>query len=215
MQNFKSILLIFLYLLSSPTLAYEAKEGNVTANLGPFIYKTNFKGSDSGLQSPQMGGLGLLVNGDINDKGALEIAMFYMNKIFFREQSGGYQVEETNLIHITMGYRRYLSSALSASLALYSSYSFGDPRIVHSDFTGGELIDTSARDITEYGFDSAIQYEIWAEDRYAAVADLRYAYSLTNKFSERSDHYGIFLALRYFVQDKEDVKRPKNPRPKK
>ena len=203
MQNLKIIFLIFLCTLSVSTLAYVPKEGNVTAHLGPYIYKTNFKTTDSGVSSPYLTGIGLLVNGDLNEKGALEIGIFHMNKIFFREQSGGYMAERTQLIHITMGYRRFLSELFSVSLALFSSYSLGEPSIVHNDFAPGQEIDTSARDITEYGFDSAIQYELWAQDAFAAVVDVRYSYSVTSKFSERSDHFGYFLSLRYFVQDKE------------
>ena len=101
-----------------PTFAYTPKEGNVTANLGPFIYKTNFKGSNLGATSPRLGGIGLLVNGDVNENGALEIGMFHMNKIFFREENGLFVAEETDLVHITMGYRRFLTSYLSTSLAL-------------------------------------------------------------------------------------------------
>ncbi len=207
MQNLKCVFLVFLCSLTELAFAYSPKEGNVTANLGPFIYQTHFKGSIKGASSPKHGGIGFLVNGDVNDKGALEIAMFHMNKIFFREENGLFVAEETDLVHITMGYRRYLSNTLSASLALYSSYTLGDPRLVHSDFSPGQEIDTSARDVTEYGLDLAIQYEIWQQDRYSVVFDARYAYSVTNKFNESGDHYGTFLSLRYFVQEKEDSKR--------
>lgn len=203
MQNFKWIFPIFFYCLSQTASGYTPKEGNVTASIGPFIYKTNFKGSDSGIQSPILSGTGILVNGDINEKGALEIGMFHMNKYFFREKDGKYIAENTDLIHITMGYRRFLSSLFSASLALYSSYSLGDPHIRHNEFPPDLDVDTSARDITEYGFDIALQYELWSYDRFAIITDIRYAYSVTPKKDERSDHYGTFLTLRYFVQDKE------------
>lgn len=204
MQNFKYIFSIFLCSFTISSYAYTPKEGNVTANLGTFLYKTNFKGSVLGAKAPTRAGVGLLVNGDINEKGALEIGMFHMNKIFFREENGMFAAEETDLIHITLGYRRFLSRLFSVSLALYSSYTLNDPRLVHSDFPTGQAIDTSARDVTEYGFDMALQYELWAQDRFSAVLDLRYAYSVTNKFNETSDHYGAFLMLRYFVQDKEN-----------
>lgn len=212
MQNLKCIFLVFLCTYTVKSHGYAPKEGNVTANLGPFVYQTRFKGSELGATARKQGGIGLLLNGDVNDKGALEIAMFHMNKIFFREEKGLFVAEETDLIHITMGYRRYLSSLISASLALFSSYSLGDPRLIHSDFPAGQEIDTSARDATEYGLDLALQYEIWAQDRYAAVVDARYAYSVTNKFNESGDHYGIFLTIRYFVQAKEDTKKDETKR---
>jgi hypothetical protein len=202
MQNLKWIIFIFFYSFFQASWGYTPKEGNVTANIGPFIYKTNFKGSNSGIKSPVLSGTGLLVNGDINDKGALEIGIFYMDKYFFREKDGLYMAENTNLFHITMGYRRFLSPLLSMSFSLYSSYSLGYPYIAHNEFASDLDVDTSARDTTEYGFDTAIQYEVWAQDRWALVADIRYALSVTNKTNERADHYGTFISLRYFVQDK-------------
>lgn len=203
MQNLKLVFLLFFCCFSQVSYSYTPKEGNITANLGTFIHKTNFKGSITGASSNTRGGLGLLVNGDINEKGALEIGMFHMNKIFFREENGQFVAEETDLVHITMGYRRYFGSLLSASLAIYSSYSLGDPRLVHADFPEGAEIDTSAKDITEYGLDIALQYELWQQDQFSTVVDLRYAHSVTNKFNETSDHYGAFLALRYLAQEKE------------
>lgn len=208
MQNLKWIISIFFYGFVQFSWGYTPKEGNVTANLGPFIYKTNFKGSNTGIQSQVLTGTGLLVNGDINEKGALEIGLFHMDKYFFREKDGLYMAENTDLIHITMGYRRFLGSLVSVSLALYSSYSLGDPHIAHNEFAPNGDIDTSARDVTEYGFDMAVQYELWSQDRLGIVADLRYALSVTNKANERSDHFGTFISLRYFVQDKDGPERP-------
>lgn len=214
MQNLKWFFLLFLYGFTDLSIAYTPKEGNVTANLGPFIYKTNFHGSDSGIQSPIHTGTALLVNGDINENGALEIGMFYMDKFFFREKEGKYLAENTNLIHITMGYRRFLTSKLSTSLSLFSSYSIGDPHIYRSEFPAGQDVDTSARDITEYGLDLAVQLEVWEMERFSVVSDLRYAHSVTNKRDERGDHYGAFVSLRYFVQDKEGTYK-KEPNTKK
>ncbi len=210
MQNFKWIFPIFFLGLTQLSWGYTPKEGNVNASIGPLIYKTNFRGSDSGIQSPTLTGTGLLVNGDINEKGALEIGMFHMNKYFFREKDGKYIAEKTQLIHITMGYRRFLSSLFSASMTLFSSYSLGDPYKVHNEFPPDVDVDTSARDVTEYGFDFSVQYEMWSHDRFAAVTDLRYSYSLTPKSHERSDHYGAFITLRYFVQDKEGSEKAKD-----
>lgn len=213
MQNLKWVFFIFFYGFTEPALAYTPKEGNVTINLGPFIYRTNFRGSDSGIQSPIKTGTALLINGDINEKGALEIGMFYMNKYFFREKDSKYLAENTDLIHITMGYRRFLTSYLSTSLSLFSSYSIGDPTIFQSEFRPEDDVDTSARDITEYGFDLAIQCELWEQERFAVVSDIRYSYSVTDKLNERSDHYGAFVSLRYFAQDKQGTykQEEKNP----
>jgi hypothetical protein len=216
MQNFKWVFIIFFYGFTQTVWGYTPKEGNITASLGPFIYKTNFRGSNTGIQSPIKTGTGLMVNGDINERGALEIGMFHMDKYFFREKESLYRAENTDLIHITMGYRRYLSSLFSVSLALYSSYSLGDYHSVHNEFPPEIDVDTSARDITEYGLDTAIQFEFWHQDRFSGVLDVRYAYSVTNKSDERSDHYGALIFLRYLVQDKagEIVDKEKKEPPK-
>lgn len=202
MKNFKFIFFGIFLTLSGPCLAYTPSAGNVSAILGPFVYKTNFRGSESGVTSPQLGGFGLMAVGDVDDKGSLEIAMFDMHKLYIRQQSGLFISEEKEVIHITMGYRWWLNSYFSTSLTFYSSYSLGDPKIIHSDFPIGAEIDTSARDTTEYGFDFALQSELWSQGKYAVVADARYSLSVTNKKNENSDHYGIFLGVRYEVQEK-------------
>ncbi len=184
------------------TFAYSPKEGNVTATLGPYFYRTNFAGSASGAKSSMFGDLGFIANGDINEKGSLEVAIFHMQKLFIREQSGSYLGEETELIHITMGYRRWLNSYFSASMAFFSSYAIGDPRVVHNDFPAGSEIDTSAHDITEYGFDFSLQAEVWRNEIYSVIVDTRYSKSVTPKANESADHYGAFIGLKYLVQEK-------------
>ncbi len=202
MKQFNYFFYLLFLTLCGPALAYNPSSGNVSAVLGPYMYKTNFSSSESGAISPILGGYGLMAVGDVNDKGSLEIAMFDMHKLYIRNQDGLFISEEKEVIHITMGYRWWLSSYLSTSLTFYSSYSLGLPKIVHSDFPAGAAIDTSARDTTEYGFDLALQDEIWSEGHYAVVADLRYSLSVTSKKDEKSDHYGLFLGIRYLVQGK-------------
>ncbi len=198
-----NFLIFFVFLtLSSRVFAYTPESGNVTATLGPFAYKTDFRGSDTGVTSPYLGGLGLLVTGDVNSKGSLEIAMFDLHKIYIRQQAGQFISEAKEIVHITMGYRWWLNPYLSTSLTFFSSYSLGDPVIVHSDFPVGGEIDTSARNTTLYGFDFAVQSELWSQDKFAVIADARYSLSITKKPNENSDHYGIFLGLRYLIQEK-------------
>ncbi len=202
MKNIKFMFYFIFLTLSSPTFAYSPSSGSVNAIFGPYAYKTNFGGSDSGVTSPYRGGYGLMAVGDVSDWGSLEIAMFDMHKLYVRQQSGLFVAEEKEVVHITMGYRWWLNHYLSTSLTFYSSYSLGDPRIIHSDFPIGAEIDTSARDTTEYGFDIALQSELWSYEKYAVVADARYSISVTNKENEKSDHYGLFVGVRYLVQQK-------------
>ena len=196
------IIFYFLIFITLQGQAYTPQEGNVTATLGPIFYKTNFAGSVSGASSPQLTGIGLIALGDINNVGSLEIAMFDLKKIYFREENGKYIAEEKEIIHITMGYRYWINPYFSTSLSFYSSYSFGDPRIIHNDFPVGTQIDTSAQDTTEYGFDGAVQGDIWSDEKWALIAELRYSLSVTGKKNENSDHYGAMVAARYLIQEK-------------
>lgn len=207
MQSFickiAAIFFIFCLIISSSSVfAYVPSEGNVAASFGPLVYRTNFAGSGSEVKSPVMSDFGFVVDGDVNDRGSLEIAMFHMNKLYFRDLGGSFVTEQAELMQIEMGYRRWLNTQISTGVTFFSTYSIGDPKTIHNDFAPANVLDTSARDITEYGLDLSIQAEIWAKEKAAVTLDARYAASVTNRPNERGDHYGIFLAYRYLVQEK-------------
>lgn len=213
MQNFKcSFLLSFnclfvtLVFVTFEVAAYAPKEGNVNALFGPYIYKTHFKSTDTAVNSPVLANLGVIINGDISHRGALEIAIFHLNKNYYREQVSQYIAEQTELLHITMGYRRWLNPHFSISAAFFSAYSMGEVKVLHNDFPIDKTIDTSARDTTEYGFDLSAQAELWQKDRLSLILDTRYSLSATAKPNEKSDHYGFMLGLKYFIQSKQVAK---------
>lgn len=146
--------------------------------------------------------VGVIANGDINNRGALEVAIFHMDKLFF-VQKGPYLIaEEAQLIHITMGYRYWLSSYFSAALGFYSSYTLGTRVTKYNDFPQDQIPDTSAKDVTEYGMDFSLMSEVWAQKKWAVILEGRYSLSLTSKNKEKADHYGALLALRYLIQEK-------------
>lgn len=209
MQSLIKILLVSYFLHSANSFAYVPKEGNVSAILGPIISKTNFNGTDSQMRSPNSLGVGLFTQGDISDHGSLEIGLIHMNKVFFREQDGDFLAEQTEKMHISMGYRRWLSPSFSYSWAFYSSYSMGKPLVLEQKIATGHQLDTSARDITEYGFDFSIQSEIWERDPYSVIFNGFYSLSLTRKKNEYADHYGFILGLKYFIQEKQVIEKPK------
>lgn len=202
MKSVVSFSFIILLGFTEASFAYTPKEGNITATVGPFTHKTHFDSSPSGAKSPILGGMALIANGDINDKGSLEIAMIHMNKTYFRDEGGKFLGEQTELFHITMGYRRWFNPYLSGSLAFSSGYTMGDPRIIHSDFLPGQEISTSARDTAEYGVDVSVQADLWTKNDVSFLIDTRYNFSLTKKPSEAGDHYGVLLAIRFMVQEK-------------
>jgi hypothetical protein len=208
MKVLKYIIPLFVFFNTLPVFSYVLKEGNVTGIVGPFVYRTNFTDTDTGAKSPFLGDVALIVQGDISDHSALEIGLFHMHKLYFRQASGLSIVEATQLFHVTMGYRYFFNPYFSFATAFYSAYSMADPSIVHNDFPAGSELDTSARDNTEYGFDFSFQTELLHRDNSALIADVRYALSVTNKVAEKGDHYGLFLGWKFLIQEKQHSKAP-------
>lgn len=202
----KSLILI-IFFLSLRLYAYIPTEGNVTASYGPFLYKTNFSGSNELAPSPVLGDFGFVTNGDLNSKGSIEIAFFHMNKMYYRNLNNRYLVEKSELIHIMMGYRRWLNEHFSTAMGFYSAYSIGTYQTLHSESNVDLDIDTSARDTTEYGLDFSLQSELWAKDEKSVTLDLRYSYSISNKENEKGDHYALFLAYKFNVHEKNVSKK--------
>ena len=198
------ILCLFLWLFNSAvSLAYVPKAGNVTAIFGPQINQTVSNGSKTGADTPIQHGYGLIAVGDTNDYGALEIGTFYLPKIFVREVGGKFLSQKTQTMHITLGYRYWLAPSISTSLSFYSAYSMGSYNTLHSDMPLDQIENiTSAQDYTEYGFDLALQAEVWSSGRYGIVLDGRYSQSVTNKPSEDANHWAFLVGLRYLIQEK-------------
>lgn len=209
------ILICFCFFSFNEAKAYNPKEGNILAKLGYFAGKTRFGDSNSHIETPLQGGFALFAEGDMYDKGGIEIGIMNFHKIFIRQQANQFISETNELMLITMGYRHWFNTWLSASLMFYAEYSMGNPEIVHSDFTPANAIDTSARDTTEYGFDLSAQTLLYEKDRYAVVLDARYAINVTSKDHEYADHYGAFLAFQYFVQEKQPPKKKRSRSTKK
>ncbi|MBO9667888.1 MAG: hypothetical protein J7501_13885 [Bdellovibrio sp.] len=193
-------------LFAETAQGYVPQRGNVTFTLGPYVYRTNYDGILSE-NNPWESGISLVANGDVSDHGALEIAAIYMYKNYFREESGKAIAERAQLMHITVGYRRYWAPSFSTSLALYTSYPMGDTTTVHNDFTAADQMQTSGRSGSESGLDLALQGELWNSGRYAIWLETRYSYAIIEKSHEYSDQYGAMIGLRYFFQAR--VAKPK------
>jgi hypothetical protein len=176
--------------------------------VGPWLYQNDFGSQRRHANDPWVGDLGIVANGDFNNHSALEIAMFHMNKRFLRHDGSQYVEELTQVIHITMGYKHWLTQDISYSAAVYSEYPMGMVRVVYSDFPSSDSLQTSAHDTTKYGMELSVQGEVWQGPKYDIITDLRYAYSLTNRSKEFGNHYGAFIALRWLVQEKNPDKKP-------
>lgn len=195
-------------IVSTQVCAYLPEEGKVTATFGTFVNRTVYPGSESFARTPFMGGFGLTALGDVSDKGSLEISMIYMRKMYVAEERSLVLAEETDLMHITMGYRWWLNPYFSTSLNFFSAYSMGDTTVVQNDFIG--LPDgptTSAEDKTEYGLDLSLTGELWSNRKYAVVSDLRYSWDATKKKAEFGDHVALMIGLRYLVQSEKRVEK--------
>lgn len=191
--------LLFFLGFSPLAWSYSPHAGNVTAALGPYIHKTNDQ--HFGLNSPTDTGVGLIANGDTNSTGALEVALFKYNMTYFRERSGLKISESTDLLEIAMGYRYWALPWLSGSLSFYSTYSMGGVSVRQSQFPPGQELETSAHATTMYGFDFDLQQEIWNHEKFSVVADERYGLSITSRSGEKADQYGVFVGLRYLIQE--------------
>ncbi len=201
---------LFLFLFILPTArAHEPRTGQIHGLLGPFIYRTNFAGVNGFGETPFLGGAGMQVQGDIDPNGGIEIAVFYTQDLYKRDLGGLYIIEKTKRVRVSTGYRHWFSRQLGLGGLLYSAYSIGDPSVIHSDFQPVGAPDTSAGDVTEYGLDLSLQWEFWRSSVLAAVLDARYSYSLTDKDNEDGDQYGLFLALKFQVQ--QSSLRPETP----
>lgn len=192
---------IFLFFAEN-TFAYNPERGNVQATLGPYIFKTNYAHLAHEENAPNMGGLALIATGDVNDKGALEVAVIYMNKLYLVSEGEKALIEKTQQLHISMGYRYWIGPYISASAGIFTGYPMGNIQTVRNDFTVNRP-NTTARETTETGLDLAVQTEIWNRDRFSLIGEARYSLSLTKKANEAADQYGFSLGIRYFIQGSE------------
>ena len=58
--------------------------------------------------------------GDLNKNGAMEIGVFTLKKTYLKERDTKYIVQNAEILHITMGYRYYISERFSTSLTFFS-----------------------------------------------------------------------------------------------
>jgi len=162
-------------------------------------------------ESPYLTGAGLIAQGDVDKNGGIEIALFYLDKFYLRRQGDDHITEKIKRMYVTTGYRHWFNKSFSSALAIYSSYSMGDARVVHDENTGGD-VPTTATEITEYGLDVSIQVELISNDELALVADSRYSQSLTAKSREDANVYGILLGLKYLIpKERFAHSRPTDP----
>ncbi len=199
MSKLNLITLVIIYLLNFECLAHSPEEGMIWATTGPYVYRTKTSMSHPG-NTPYLG-YGLIAEGDVDSNGGVEIAIFYIDKLYFSDKGDAHVVEQIKRMFITTGYRHWFNETFSFAGAIFSSYSMGDPKVVVGPDNADGLA-TSARDITEYGMDFSFQTELWGNGQTAFVLDSRYSWSGTRNQREDADVYGVALAVKYLVPKK-------------
>ena len=195
----RAILILLLGLFTFPARAHQPREGRIYGSFGPYLLRTipEKHGFDSALTS----GVGVTVNGDVDQNGGLEISVFFLNKLVSLEQDSHVITQISDRVFITSGYRHWFLPNLGVGLGFFSSYLMGSPKTLQSDFATSPP-KTSAGDTTEYGIELSVQVEPWQGESFTPLVDFRYARSLTDKPNEDGDHLGVYVAAKFFVQGK-------------
>lgn len=176
---------------------HQPQKGKVMGTIGSTLMQTDTRESYPGASHPWLGGFGIIAEGDVDNNGGIEIGMFYMPKLFYSSTQGESLVEKIKTVYITMGYRHWFTKKFSAAGAFFSSYTIGDQTVVHKSAAATNSLTTSAEDITEYGFDFSLQWEVWSDGFLSIILDGRYSQSVTAKTYESANHYLGFFGLKY------------------
>lgn len=197
---FASLLLL---IVTPPSWAHQPEKGHFWLTGGPNAYQANFPSVPGYGVPPLMGGAGIMLEGDLDHHGGPEIGIFYKLNHYHRRDNLNHVVERVKRIYITMGYRHWVNSRFSGAAAVYSAYSIGDYTTLHHDYTNSRaVVNTSARDITEYGMDFSLQYEVYQSEFFTVLLDARYALNLTDKEHEDADEYGLLIGVKTPVSTK-------------
>ncbi len=188
--------------ISSEILAHDAQEGKVMATVGGLL--SRLVHTPEGIGNPPLWGTGLTIEADANDKGGVEVSLFYLDNQYSVQQGSSLLVERVHRIYIPLGYRRWVSDRLSWGASFFSSFRIGAYNPMYASPGIDPNFTTSARDVTEYGFDVSVQWDLWRHNNYYLVIDARYSFPVTEQPDEFSDVHMVFLGLKYEVQSKKE-----------
>lgn len=199
-------ILIFIPLVTSPLYLYahQPKRGKVIATWGPIFFQRQVDRDYPGATNPLGAGFMIAAEGDVDHNGGLEITLGYMQRRYFRKEGGSFLVEDAKRVHTSTGYRHWFNPRTSAALSLFTAYSIGDARVVHSNFApGAEKFNTAATRVAEDGIDFSLQHELVTTKKTAILTDLRYSYSLSARGNESPFIYGFMVGFKHFIQGRE------------
>ena len=193
-------LIIILLSFRQGAYGHSPSVGKVLATAGPYVHQVQEVHVHDNDSSPADLGFGILGEGDLSTKGGLEMGFFYGTKTYEHGIGGGEIAERVNKLSVPVGFRYWIDPKFSACLAFNASYTMGVPKVIFNTAPPGA--DTSARSITEYGIDFSGQWEPWSNDKFAAVIDARYFYSLTAEKAEDGNQFAVLIGLKYLIQEK-------------
>jgi hypothetical protein len=200
----KILCVVFIVItLSHFCYAHQPSEGKVFGTIGPFVNHAQSVYTPEA-NTPFFLGFGALAEGDLSDHGGIEIGLFYFNKLYKRAMSNGEVISQVAKIDIPMSYRYWLNPEFSGALGFSTSFSVGNPQVNFSNVSGDQS--TSATNIADYGIDFSVQWEFWTNGLFSALVDGRYSLSLSANSGEDANQYGLLVAIKYMIQEKDKDK---------
>lgn len=188
--------IIVQFFFSYKLFSYTPQEGTIIGSFGPAIF------SGLGKNSSSKAGLGLLIQGDVNHRGGLELGLYHYQHVYSLKYFGREKIEKINRINLTMGYRYWPYDVWGLSFAFSSAYAFGDKEIIKNDFQDSEGVATTAAKISEHGFIMSSIFDIWSFRHHAIHIHTFYHYSLNTNFGESADLYGLMIGYTFYIQSK-------------
>ncbi len=196
-------LLLIIFTLGTAAYAHVPEVGKIFATFGPFVHQVSSSYVQDSLSSPLAVDFGLLGEGDFNNKDGIEVGIFYGTKTYQRAYANTHLTERINKLSVPLGYRHWFSPAFSTAIAFDANYTMGEAQVIFNNAPKGSE-PTTARSITEYGFDFSVQWEPWTQNRFAMLIDARYFYSVSAKSNEDANQATILVGLKYLIQEKSD-----------
>lgn len=195
-----SIFTLFL-LITTTSLAYQPKEGNISVLFGPVIYKNLFKPREDQVTPPQRLDFGLQIQGDTSSKGSLEIALIHLYKDFYRVENSEYAAEYLEVMEVDMGYRRWIAPSLNFGIFLSSTYAMTDGQTVKR-IPENNFLETSRGDTTEFGIKLSLQGVIWERGNEGISLEYSYDRNTTARRNESQESQMFILSYRKTLQSK-------------
>ena len=194
-----NVFLLSTLLFSLKAWPHQPNPGRGMMSIGPLISRS--VDSPTPIASPTFWGLGLIGEMDLSSNGGLEVALMYNeNQYAVISGTSEYLVERAHRLSIPLGYRHWFSKSFSLAISFYSAYRIGAWSQLYRSPALSANINTSARDVTEFGFDFSLQADIWHSKDYTVFLDSRFLSPSTDKFGENSRAYVFILGAKYQVQ---------------